>query len=345
MASSAYLSTLVTNYWDKVVAYATAQAIVESGFAPLMAVFDQRMGVPGAQTYDLEPIVMPGLPVERTSLYVEPTADYMRQLPRVSITMKPYAGKVPIALVEIYRLVRAAQGGDIEGLGPQPGFRILVELLSRCYQLAASNMAVALENPTATSTTSAIPFILAVANTAGTGSALAFASSKTLLTGGSFSNTTTGVPTHDKVAAMRKSLLGETDPNGIRTYCQGRKIVHGPYWDQAVDQIVRAPYTSGALQPAQGLYQDVPIPAMATTSTEFYLVKGGAPVSGGPTIVWSGAAASAEDMPPEVVGRDGKPRVSKPIWNEGAEMAEIYYRTCHGVGAAISAGWFRSSGA
>lgn len=341
--TSAYLDNLLTYYWDTVISYANANAIVESGFSPLMQVFDERMGVPGAKSYDLEPLVMPGLPEERASIYAEPTADYLRQLPRQTISFKAYAGKTQIALVEIVRLLNLVRDGRIEGLAEQDGFTVLVDLLARGYQRAASNMALSLENPTLTAATAAVPFILAVSNTAGTGADVAFASNKTMITGDTFSNTTTGALTHDKVATMRRDLYGEIDPNGVRTYPQGRMLIHGPYWDQSADQICRSTVTGSSNQVSQGLYMDVPIPAFATSTTGFYLAKG--KVSGGPTVVWAGPAASTDDMPPEIAGRDGRPRVSRPIWNEGAEMVEIYYRTTHGVGAAISHGWSYSTGA
>ncbi len=343
--SSAYLDNLLTYYWDRVVTTAAADAIVESGFAPLMRVYDERMGIPGAKSYDLEPLVMPGLPGERSSLYVEPDPDYIRELPRQTISLKAYAGKVPLALVEIVRLLQLVRDGREEGLPGQPGYKILVQLLARSYQRAAAYMAAALENPTATSTASTYPFILAVSNTSGTGSDVAFASSKTMISGDTFSNMTTGAMTHDKVASMRLGLMGELDPNGIRTYPQARMLVHGPYWDQTAEQITSSPYTSSALQVPAGNSRliDVGIPAFSTSTTGFYVATG--PVSGGPTVVWAGAAASAEDMPPEIVGRDGRPRVSRPIWNEGAETVEIYYRCAFGVGAAISNGWYYSTGA
>jgi hypothetical protein len=343
---SAYLGDMLTYYWDPIVDYAKGKALIESGYLPLTEIFDERIGPAGADAYSLAPLVMPGLPTERDSIYAETTGQPLKALPRVSLTFKPYDGMVEIPLVEIARLYRYLQGGGpVEGLEGMEGFDIITKLLGRSYERVNQSAAAALENADNTTTSAAIPFSLAVSNTAGTGAALAFASSKTMISGDTYSNTEAGAMTSDEVAILRRKLWGEIDPNGVPTYARAKRLWAGPYWEQRMDEITVSAVKDGSnVSNFNRTMEPIVIPAMGATSTVYGVSTG--KVSGGPTIVYAGPPGSVGDgLPADLASRDGRPRVSQPIWNEGAEKVQIYYRTTHAIGAAISAGNFWSTGA
>lgn len=326
--SSDNLGDLLTHEdWDAIVWGGIADEIESGPYGEVAKIFYIADGIPGADSYDVKPMVPPELPAARPDAYSDPNPSRSKYLATRSIAYTHYLNYDYLSVDELMAMIRR---GEIE-----TWVRELIKLpLAHVCQSCA----------TALDAIHSSSGALIVSADSGS-STEALAATHTLLDGSTtYDNSLAVSLTSDQVAAMYETLAEEVNANNVPTYPTPRVVWAGTSQRRELLQALMSEVSSSALQinVNRGLQ-----PAIISnlTSTDWGMCVG--PRPGGPTIAYAGAYTEAE-LPPILRGlgvapTSGRPSVSYPIWNPLQQKLMVSYGVKYAIGAAQRNGWIAST--
>lgn len=314
--------------WDGIVWDAISDEIERGPYGQLLRIFYETDGIPGADSYDIKPMVAPGLPTARASAYTDPDPDRTKYLPTRSVAYTHYLKYDYMSVDEMVALIRR---GEVE--------MWIRELMKLPLALVCQTAATALDNIHSTSGA------LIVSSDSGSGTD-ALAATHTLLDGSStWDNSLATTLTTENVSDMYETLTEEVNANNVPTFATPMVAWAGQRQRRELLQAVTSVVSSGAMQVNvnQGLETAI---ISQLTSNDWGMCTGARP--GGPTIAYAGGYSEAE-LPPVLRGlgiesTSGRPSVSYPIWDPKAKKLAVTYGVKFAVGAALRNGWIASTG-